>query len=77
MTDSVHRIEYNDGTTRCIIPGNGRYLLYHCHDGPAIYGGPAKPEFWWRNRYCTLDKWLELNDQLTSEEKVMLKLQYG
>jgi hypothetical protein len=51
--------------------------IYHRVDGPAIeYTDGVK---WWRlNGYhYTFDNWLEANNYISEEEKVMLKLTYG
>jgi hypothetical protein len=74
--NDIRRLEYNDGTTRCVVQDK-EWIIYHCHDGPAITGQSINPEFWWKDTHYTFDKWLEVNDQLTDEEKLMLKLQYG
>jgi hypothetical protein len=49
----------------------------HRIDGPAIVWYDGHKEWWWYGRQFTFEKWLDLNDELTEEEKVMLKLQYG
>lgn len=51
--------------------------LWHRIDGPAIewhYGETA----WFLNGHpYSFDKWLEKNDQISDEDKTLLKLQYG
>jgi hypothetical protein len=53
------------------------FIRLHRIDGPAVelvYGAKS----WYLNdgRY-TFDEWLDKNQELTDEEKVMYKLEYG
>ena len=51
---------------------------YHRIDGPAIYGGNQPTEWWlYGNYFKTMNEWLEANDQLDENEKLIFKLQYG
>jgi len=52
--------------------------IYHRIDGPAIYGG-NKPEEWWLygSYFETMNEWLEANDHLDENEKLIFKLQYS
>jgi hypothetical protein len=55
------------------------YVHGHLHrtDGPAIEF--ASGVIWWylRHKEYSFDEWLEVNTDLTHEQKVMMKLQYG
>jgi hypothetical protein len=66
------------------------YGQYHRTDGPAIMFGPAHAVYgtysekdgsfkswWWQGKYCSFYTWLMVNDILSEEDKVMLKLKYG
>ena len=70
-------VEYNDGTIRWTKPASEGYLMYHRIDGPAIEYPDGRSGWWLNDKNLTFDKWLDLNDELTDEEKVMLKLKYG
>jgi hypothetical protein len=65
-------IEYENGTK--IWYANGSR---HRIDGPAVIFSSGS--IWWYldNQKYTFDQWLELNPDLTHEQKVMMKLQYG
>jgi hypothetical protein len=64
--------EWSDGDTEWWVHGR-------CHrtDGPAIeYANGSK--FWYfDNQPYSFDEWLEVNSDLTHEQKVIMKLQYG
>jgi hypothetical protein len=73
----VHRtdgpaIEYTDGTKFWVLNGD-----VHRTDGPAVEW-PSGHVQWFLNRQgYTFDTWLEMNTDLTHEQKVIMKLQYG
>jgi hypothetical protein len=49
----------------------------HRTDGPALECADGTM-IWYLNGYSyTFDEWLEINTDLTHEQKVMMKLQYG
>lgn len=52
---------------------------WHRADGPAIVDFTTNQiEWWWDNsQYDSLDIWLSVNDQISDEEKLLLKLQYS
>jgi hypothetical protein len=50
----------------------------HRTDGPAVVRSNWRNNTWWLNdRVFSFDAWLEANTELTDEQQVMLKLQYG
>jgi hypothetical protein len=49
----------------------------HRVDGPAIESANGNKEWWLHGNHYTFDEWLDQNHELTDEEKVMMKLQYG
>jgi hypothetical protein len=50
---------------------------FHRTDGPC-QTGPNQDTFWGLNdMMCSLEEWLEVNTELSAEEKVMIKLKYG
>ena len=49
----------------------------HRVDGPAIESENGNKEWWLHGSHYTFDEWLDQNHELTDEEKVMMKLQYG
>jgi hypothetical protein len=69
--------EYNDGTIRWTKRDVDGHHMYHRIDGPAIEYPDGSSGWWLNNKHLTFDKWLDLNNELTDGEKVMLKLQYG
>ena len=61
-----------EGWEVCIKNGN-----YHRNDGPAVIY-PDGTVFWCLDdEWYPFDEWLEANKELTEEQKVMLKLEYG
>jgi hypothetical protein len=62
------------------VNGTKWWALYgkrHRTDGPAIECDNGHKE-WFLNGYSyTFDEWLDKNQELTDEEKVMMKLKYG
>jgi|TARA_R110000850_G_C9646999_1_gene433943 hypothetical protein len=53
---------------------NGKH---HRTDGPAIEFGTGDNEFWILDKQLSFNDWLEAIPDLTYEDKVMYKLQYG
>jgi hypothetical protein len=49
----------------------------HRADGPAIEWTNGNKEWFLNGKDYTFDKWLNANNFISEEEKVMLKLQYG
>ena len=49
----------------------------HCADGPAVEWVDGTNEWWLYGKHYPFDRWLEIVPNLSDEEKVMLKLQYG
>ena len=49
----------------------------HRADGPAVEWADGTKEFWILDKRLTLDEWLDQHLDMTDEEKVMYKLQYG
>jgi hypothetical protein len=49
----------------------------HRIDGPAIEYVDGRKSWYLDNNKLTLNEWLDKNQELTDEEKVMMKLKYG
>jgi hypothetical protein len=73
----LHRI---DGPAIHTVDGENHWYKYgkrHRTDGPAVeYSNDDKAWFLFGDDY-DLDDWLNKNDTLSEEEKVLLKLKYG
>ena len=69
-----------DGPAIEITNGSFVYMvngIVHRNDGPARYDALTKKYEWARNdRFHTFKSWCILNDTLTDEEKLFLKLKY-
>ena len=50
---------------------------FHRTDGPAIEYVDGHTSWYLHGKYLKFDEWLHRNNELTAEEKVMVKLQYG
>jgi hypothetical protein len=50
---------------------------YHRTNGPAIVWHDGTASWYLHGSHYTFDGWLHQNNELTDEEKVMMKLQYG
>lgn len=61
-----------DGTMEWIVYGN-----LHRTDGPAVEWADGEKSWYWNDINLTFDKWLDLNNELTDEQIVMLKLIYA
>jgi hypothetical protein len=46
-------------------------------DGPAIEYVDGRKSWYLDNNKLTLNEWLDKNPDMTDDEKVMMKLQYG
>ena len=49
----------------------------HRTDGPAVEYENGTKQWRLHGKYLLFDQWLEANTEISDEEKVMLKLQYG
>jgi beta-glucanase (GH16 family) len=49
----------------------------HRIDGPAILWHDNVPEWYIQGKKYTFEQWLEANNHISAEEKVMIKLKYG
>jgi hypothetical protein len=65
-------IEYVNGTNQWWLYGN-----LHRVDGPAIEAVDGYKIWCLNGKYYTFDDWVEANNFISEEEKVMLKLIYG
>jgi hypothetical protein len=65
-------IENADGTKAWLLDDD-----YHRTDGPAIEYTSGSMSWYLRGDSLSFDEWLDQNQTLTDEEKVMFKLQYG
>jgi hypothetical protein len=65
-------IEYLDGT-KCWLYNDE----YHRTNGPAIVWRDGTASWYLHGYSYTFDGWLIANTEISDEEKVMLKLQYG
>jgi hypothetical protein len=65
-------IEFGDGTKSWFWHGR-----YHRVDGPAVEFISGGKQWWLDNNIYTFDDWFEVNNLISEEEKVMLKLIYG
>jgi hypothetical protein len=65
-------IEYADGTKAWLLNDD-----YHRTDGPAIEYASGGMSWYLRGHSLSFDEWLDQNPDMTGEEKVMFKLQYG
>jgi hypothetical protein len=65
-----------------IESANGNKIWFyrgHRHriDGPAVEWADGDKYWYLHGKLSSFNEWLEANTELTDEEKVMLKLQYG
>lgn len=51
--------------------------MLHRTDGPAIEFQNGYQEWWLNGSWLSFEHWLDKNPEMTDEEKVMYKLQYG
>jgi hypothetical protein len=66
-------IEFTDGHTQWWLNNK-----IHRVDGPAAeYTDGHKAQWWLNDKPYNFDDWLEANNFISEEEKVMLKLTYG
>ena len=77
LDDRRHRtdgpaVEWANGDTEWWQHG-----IRHRTDGPAMEWENGHKEWYLHDCVFSFDKWLDQNQTLTDEEKVMFKLQYG
>jgi hypothetical protein len=65
-----------------MTPNGNRYWFtadrkLHRTDGPAVEFADGFTYWWLHDKSLSLDEYLDQNTELTDEEKVMMKLQYG
>jgi hypothetical protein len=77
VAGKIHRldgpaVEYRNGDKEWWVNDN-----LHRTDGPALIYAEGTVCWYWRGREFSFDGWLRRNNELTEEEKVMMKLQYG
>ncbi len=65
-------IEYTKGRKCWFLCGKR-----HRTDGPAVIYTDGHKAWWLNDKEMLSNEWLDQNNELTEEEKVMLKLQYG
>jgi hypothetical protein len=65
-------IEHADGCKEWVLHGE-----VHREDGPAVEHANGVNSWYLHGKYLKFDAWLNKNQTLTEEDKVMLKLQYG
>jgi hypothetical protein len=65
-------VEYDDGTKFWYLNDK-----LHRTDGPAIEYADGRKSWRQHGKRISFDAWLEANTELTDEQQVMLKLQYG
>jgi hypothetical protein len=73
----LHR---TDGPAREWANGGKQWFLndeLHRTDGPACEWDDGDTEWYLDDNNYTFDEWLEINSDLTHEEKVMMKLTHG
>lgn len=61
-----------DGHTYRLLDGD-----LHCINGPAVEWADGVYGWYLNGRYYEFNHWLIVNTELSEEDKVMLKLQYG
>ena len=74
--------KYHRDDGPALVCASNEVLIYYQHgkhhrdDGPAYID--RRGQEWWLNNKCyTFSEWVEANDKMTGEQKVMLKLMYG
>jgi hypothetical protein len=65
-------VEWEDGTKEWVINNQ-----LHRTAGPAVEWASGRNEWCLYNKKLSFDEWLDQNNELTGEEKVMYKLKYG
>jgi hypothetical protein len=77
LNDRIHR---EDGPAQIYKSGAKAWWIdgkIHRTDGPAIEFSDGDIEWWLDDDEMTFDEWLKENTEISGEEKIMLKLQYG
>jgi hypothetical protein len=70
----------NEPTLKIDEFGTKRWYLHdelYRVDGPAIEWADGTKLWYLNNEYYKFDAWLEANNSISNEEKLMLKLTYG
>ena len=62
----------SDGDLVWVVDGG-----HHRSDGPAIEWHDGDVSWCWYGQYYMFNEWLEMNTEISGEQAVMLKLQYG
>jgi hypothetical protein len=69
-----------DGPAVILANGSKQWMINnktHRTDGPAIEWADGNKMWFIHGTPLSLDEWLDQNQTLTDEEKIMMKLQYG
>jgi hypothetical protein len=77
LNGKLHRV---DGPAVERANGNKSWRLhgkFHRVDGPAIEFADGDKAWYLNGKYYTFDGWLEANNYISEEEKLMLKLIHG
>jgi hypothetical protein len=77
LNGNLHRV---DGPAVEFANGDKEWYLngvFHRIDGPAIEYVNGGKGWWLNDKHYAFDEWLEVNNYISEEEKVMLKLIYG
>ena len=77
LNDYLHRtdgpaVEYDNGSKLWYLHGER-----HRTDGPAGEYADGDLHWWFQGNCVSFEGWLKANTEISGEEKVMLKLQYG
>jgi hypothetical protein len=70
----------NEPTLRIYVDGDKEWYLnddLHRVDGPAVEWSDGTKRWYLNGKHYTFDDWLEANNAISEEEKVMLKLAHG
>jgi hypothetical protein len=78
--DTKGRNHRDDGPA--VVRTNGvkvwcQHGMWHRADGPAIEYADGRKSWYIHGQEYSVDEWLDVNPDLTHEEKVIIKLQYG
>jgi hypothetical protein len=77
LNGQYHR---EDGPAIVYVNGDEDWYLhgdYHRTNGPAIVWADGTASWYLHGSHYTFDGWLIANTEISDEEKVMMKLQYG
>jgi len=73
MPDTQPTMSIDENGTK-IWKLNGKF---HREDGPAFEHTNGSRGWWLNDKRYSFDNWLDVNNYLTDQEKVMMKLIYG